>query len=138
MTLVTIRNHNLILDSKFTNSLHPKIQYELGKICPENQIKFKELYSLSKRSLAIAYVCLIFFPSTHYAFLGRWQLQVLFWLTLGGGSFWWMADIVRLPAFVKQTNYYYQQKILRELNAVNVFKTSPPLRVPTLVSARVA
>ena len=102
--MVKIRNHNIILDAEFTNKLHPKVLYELGKMCAENQNKFQELYSESKRSLSLAYICLIFFPSTHYAFLGRWQMQILFWLTLGGGLVWWIVDLFRLSTMVNQTN----------------------------------
>lgn len=136
--MVKIRNHNIILDAEFTNKLHPKVLYELGKMCAEKQQKFQELYSGRKRSVTLAYVCLLFFPGTHYAFLGRWQMQVLFWLTLGGAFVWWIVDLFRLPKLVNQTNFHYQQKVLMEVNSVNIFKAEQPLKVPSLVSAQVA
>ncbi|MFM9944793.1 MAG: TM2 domain-containing protein [Bacteroidia bacterium] len=134
--MVTIRNHNVILDAQFTSKLNSKVIYELGKMCAENQLKFKELYSEKKRSLLLAYICLVFFPSTHYAFLGRWQMQGLYWLTLGGGLVWWIVDLFRLPKLVSQTNFHFQQKILRDINSISVFKPVSPIRIPSI--ARVA
>ena len=136
--MVTIRNHNVILDAEFVNDLHPKILYELGKICPENQIRFKELYSKRKRSLGLAFICLIFFPGTHYAFLGRWQLQIMFWLTLGGAFVWWLVDLFRLPTLVKECNFYQQKKVLMEINSISIFKNAKPAQIPSMKEARVA
>ena len=136
--MVTIRNHNVILDAEFITKLHPKILYEIGKICPENQIKFQELYTKKKRSLVLAFICLIFFPGTHYAFLGRWQLQLMYWLTFGGALIWWLVDMFRLPTLVKECNYYQQKKVLMEINSINVFKNAKPIEMPSLKEAQVA
>ncbi len=133
--MVTIRSHNIILDAEFTVKLHPKTLYELGKICPENQLKFQDIYSKLNRSLFWAYVSLVFFPGTHYAFLGRWQLQFLFWLTLGGGFIWWLVDLYRLPKLVKQTNFFIEQNTLREIKSVNVFTTAKAIHITKMAAA---
>jgi hypothetical protein len=119
--LVTIRNHNVILDAKFTSQLHPKVLYELGKICPEKQLKFKSLYQSKQHNLHLAYGCLLLFPGTHYALMGKWQLQVIFWLTGGGALIWWLTDLLRLPKLVKESNVINQNKMLRETLAVSIF-----------------
>jgi len=136
--VVTIRNHNLILDNEFTRELNSKIIYELGKNCPENQLKFKELYNSRKKSLMIAFICLMFFPGTHYAFMGKWQLQLLFWITLGGGLIWWVTDIFRLSKIVKENNVEYQNQILREINSENIFSTFKPMRIHGIADMKVA
>lgn len=136
--MITIRNHNVILDGEFTHQLHPRVLYELGKRSFEDQLQFQELYESKKRSLFLAYVCLLFFPGTHYAFLGKWQLQVLFWLTLGGCLVWWVADIFRLKQLVKQNNTFSQQQILREISSTNIFISAKPLADPRLSSAKIA
>ncbi len=136
--MVTLRNHNIILDAEFIKKLHPKVIYELGKICPENQIRFQEIYSKRERSLRFAFICLFFFPGTHYAFLGRWQLQIMYWLTFGGALIWWVIDMFRLPALLKESNHYEQKKILFEINSINVFHTSQLLNKPSLNKAKVA
>ncbi|MCB9252675.1 MAG: TM2 domain-containing protein [Flavobacteriales bacterium] len=138
--MVTIRNHNLVLDGEFTHTLHPKVLYELGKISPEDQIKFQERYLKKKRSLKLAFICLLFFPCTHYGFLGKWQWQLLFWVTLGGGLVWWIVDFFRLKKLVKSQNNIFQFQILRDLHAVNVFKSfkNNPKVKPSRVSVKIA
>lgn len=126
--MVTIRNHNVVLSGDFTHKLNPKVLYELGKISVEDQLQFQNNYLGRERSLKLAYVCLLFFPTTHYAFMGKWQLQVLFWLTLGGGLIWWLADFFRLRELVRQKNQEIQKQVLRDIHAVNVFK--PVLQKP--------
>lgn len=125
----------MILDAEFTIKLHPKTLYELGKICPENQIQFQEIYLKRNKSLFLGYLCLLFLPSTHYAFMGRWQLQFLFWLTLGGALVWWMADLYRLPKLIKNVNSQIQQKVLMETKSVNVFKTAKPIHITKMAAA---
>jgi len=127
--MVNIRNHNLVLHSDFTHKLHPRVTYELGKIGVDDQMKFMNNYNLRKRSLKLAFVCLLFFPGTHYAFLGKWQLQILFWLTLGGGLVWWLVDFFRLKQIVKHSNHNIQREIVRDLHSVNIFyDIKPPER----------
>ncbi len=130
--MVKIRNHNIILDAEFTMHLHPTILYELGKSCPEKQLKFQQFYLKRKRSLKLAYVCLIFFPGTHYAFLGSWQMQILFWLTCGGGFIWWLTDMFRLPGLIKQNNFYHQKKVLMEINSTSIFQNTQIFKIPSL------
>jgi uncharacterized protein with NAD-binding domain and iron-sulfur cluster len=136
--LVTIRNHNVVLSGEFTHKLHPRVLYELGKRSFEDQLQFKELYESKKRSLFLAYVCLLCFPGTHYAFFGKWQLQVLYWLTIGGGLIWWIVDIFRLKQLVNQNNIFVQQQILRDISSTNIFKSAKPLGDPRVSSAKIA
>lgn len=123
------------MDSEFTLKLHPKTLYELGKMCPENQIQFQEVYLKRNKSLFLAYLCLFFLPSTHYAFMGRWQLQFLFWFTLGGALIWWMVDLYRLPKLINDVNAQFQQKVLMETKSVNVFKNAKPIHISKMAAA---
>lgn len=136
--MVTLRNHNLILNAGFTQCLNQRVKYELGKICPESQIKFQNLYLEKKRSETLAIICVMFFPGTHYAFLGKWQMQILFWLTLGGGFVWWIIDIIRIKKLVKNANTEIQNKILLDLKSVNVFEKPEIARKQATVSVRLA
>jgi len=119
--LVTIRNHNIVLDGEFTRHLNPKVLYQLGKISEEDQIKFQELYQKKERSLKVAFICLMFFPCTHYAFVGKWQLQILFWVTLGGGLVWWVADFFRIKQLIRHKNHSIQKQVLRDVHSINIF-----------------
>ena len=60
-------------------------------------------YLMSKmKSTGIAYLCW-FFIGVHYAYLGRWGLQILYWITAGGLGIWALVDLFHIPT--KVTNY---------------------------------
>lgn len=40
----------------------------------------------------------------HYAYLGRWVLQILFWFTLGGFLLWAFIDLFLIPSKVHKHN----------------------------------
>lgn len=40
----------------------------------------------------------------HYAYMGRWGIQIIFWITLGGMGFWWFIDLIRIPGIVRRHN----------------------------------
>ena len=68
-------------------------------------------YLLSKmKSTGTAYLCL-FFGGFHYAYLGNWGLQFLFWLTLGGFGLWWFIDLFHMPTKVNNYNMIITSKI---------------------------
>ncbi len=136
--MVKIKNHKFFLDPAFVRKLSPVIKLELGKLSQEKQLKFQEIYQGKRRCIVLAYICLLFFPGTHYAFLGNWPMQVLFWVTIGGGLIWWMFDIYRLKSLVKKANLGFQKKILLEINAVNVFHKHQPGVISSRLSIRVA
>ena len=51
----------------------------------------------------IAYIFL-FLMGAHYAYLGKWGLQILFWVTLGGLGIWLIVDLFRIPDIVRNYN----------------------------------
>ncbi|MCS6966204.1 MAG: TM2 domain-containing protein, partial [Candidatus Kapabacteria bacterium] len=69
---------------------------------PEAQEAFWDEYRRRARSVGVAYLCCC--VGFHYAYLRRWWRQWLFWFTLGGVLFWWVADFFRLPRLVEETN----------------------------------
>ena len=40
----------------------------------------------------------------HYAYLGKWGLQFLFWITLGGLGIWALIDLFLIPGKVAAYN----------------------------------
>ena len=61
-------------------------------------------YLMSKmKSSGIAYLCW-FFVGCHYAYLGRWGLQILFWITAGGLGVWYFLDLFLIPGKVNRHN----------------------------------
>lgn len=55
------------------------------------------------KEVSTAYILLILLGA-HYAYLGKWGVQILFWLTFGGLGIWWLIDLFTLRSKVKQYN----------------------------------
>lgn len=61
-------------------------------------------YLMSKmKSTGTAYLCW-FFIGCHYAYLGKWGLQILYWITIGGLGIWAFIDLFHIPTKVNNHN----------------------------------
>lgn len=62
-------------------------------------------YDLQSRikSTGMAYV-MWFFLGAHYAYLGRWGIQLLYWFTLGGIGVWAFIDLFTMSGKVNAYN----------------------------------
>lgn len=60
------------------------------------------------KSTGIAYVCW-FLLGCHYAYLGRWGMQILYWVTLGGLGIWMILDLFLIPGKVERHNWRVAQ-----------------------------
>ncbi|MBL7559844.1 TM2 domain-containing protein [Olleya sp. YSTF-M6] len=68
-------------------------------------------YLLSQmKSSGTAYLCW-FFLGCHYAYLGKWGLQFLYWFTLGGVGIWCLIDLFHIPAKVSNHNMIISSQI---------------------------
>ena len=68
-------------------------------------ITMNKHYLISQmKSTGTAYI-LWFFIGCHYAYLGKWGTQILFWITLGGLGIWALIDLFRIPSLVSNYNY---------------------------------
>ena len=68
-------------------------------------------YLMSKmKSTGTAYLCW-FFLGCHYAYLGRWGLQILYWITLGGLGIWAFIDLFVMPSKVNAHNLIISSQI---------------------------
>ena len=45
-----------------------------------------------------------FLIGAHFAYLEKWGLQILFWLTIGGLGIWWLIELVLIPGRVSSYN----------------------------------
>lgn len=52
-----------------------------------------------------------FFGGSHYAYLGNWGTQILFWITFGGIGVWALIDMFRMSSLVQKHNYPILEKI---------------------------
>lgn len=55
------------------------------------------------KSTGTAYV-FWFFLAAHFAYLGKWGLQILYWLTLGGFFIWAIIELFLIPGRVERHN----------------------------------
>lgn len=68
-------------------------------------------YLMSKmKSTGTAYLCW-FFLGCHYAYLGKWGLQILYWITLGGLGIWALIDLFLIPSKVNNHNLIIANQI---------------------------
>ena len=45
-----------------------------------------------------------FLLGAHYAYLGKWGIQILYWITLGGLGFWALIDLFLMSSKVNAHN----------------------------------
>lgn len=62
------------------------------------------------KSTGTAYLCW-FFLGCHYAYLGKWGFQILYWLTLGGLGIWAFIDLFLIPSKVNGHNFIIASQI---------------------------
>lgn len=62
------------------------------------------------KSTGTAYL-LWFFLGAHYAYLGKWGIQILYWITLGGIGIWAFIDLFTIPGKVNRRNAKLFQQI---------------------------
>jgi hypothetical protein len=56
------------------------------------------------KSAGTAYLFYFLLLGAHYAYLGRWGLQILFWVTLGGFGIWGFIDLFLMSGKVAKHN----------------------------------
>lgn len=98
------------------SSLPMAVRSSLAKTTPEAAQEFWELYARQKKDLTVAY--LLWVIGLHYAYLRKWGLLVVFWITLGGLLLWWLVDAFRLPGLVRNYNYNVALDIMAKIKAI--------------------
>lgn len=81
------------------------------------QDDFLSEFRRKRKSTGVAYL-LWFFLGWHYAYLGKWGVQLLYWITAGGFLIWALVDLFRLAGVVKNTNADIAVNTMRDLRAV--------------------
>lgn len=75
------------------------------------------------KSKGVAYL-LWFLLGAHYAYLGKWGTQILYWVTLGGLGIWAIIDLFTLGGKVETYNTKKElkqvQKDVKVAQAMNI------------------
>jgi hypothetical protein len=66
------------------------------------------------KSSGTASLLFLFLFGTHYAYLGKWGVQFLFWFTLGGFGFWTFIDLFTISGKVAR----YNAEIYRQIDQI--------------------
>ena len=94
------------------------VRHELERLDAQRQDEFLQEYRRKRKSVGAAYLLWLFL-GWHYAYLGKWGVQVLFWLTVGGVGVWWLIDLFRVPGMVADTNKDRATAVLVNLKAIS-------------------
>lgn len=100
------------------DSLPAMVRSELAKLSAEKQGEFVEEYRRKAKSMGVAYVAW-FFLGWHYAYLGKWGWQVLFWITSGGLVIWWIISLFLIPGMIHNYNKDVAVNVLRNMKAIS-------------------
>lgn len=87
------------------NDLPAVAQASFNNLTDPQRAIFADEYTRHKKDTIGAYVCW-FIIGCHYAYLGKWGVQVVFWLSwfLIIGFIWWLVDLIRIPGMIKMHN----------------------------------
>ncbi len=107
---------NLIPDS-IVKSLPAMVRNELVKLSAQKQEEFVEEFRRKSKSVGTGYL-LWFLLGCHYLYVGKWAIQIIFWLTLGGLWVWWLVDLFRVPRLVGDYNKDVSVDVLRNLKTI--------------------
>jgi TM2 domain-containing membrane protein YozV len=108
---------NLIPDS-IAKDLPAMVRSELVKLSAQKQQEFVEEYRRKAKTVGAGYL-LWFLFGCHYLYLGKWAVQIFFWITVGGLWIWWIVDLFRVPRLVRNYNMDVSVDVLRNLKALS-------------------
>jgi hypothetical protein len=95
----------------------PRIQEAYANLLLEDRLVFEHAYATQSKGLGMTYLSLL--VGSHYAYLGRWNVQFAYWCTGGGLLLWMLTDVFRLPGMVNKFNKTVA------LNALRPFERCP-------------
>lgn len=93
------------------------VEEALAKLSNTQQNAFQEEYWRRRKSENAA-ALLWLLLGWHYAYLRKWGLQILFWLTGGGLIVWWVVDLFRVRGLVRDYNRDVALDVMRNLRAL--------------------
>lgn len=107
-----VKNNKKMYYSKF-ESLPELLKEHVATMPAAAQELFMERYNSGAKSLKITYLSMV--VGVHYGYLGRWDDQLFFYLTLGGVGFWWVSDLFRIRGMVGHYNTTLARNILKDI-----------------------
>ena len=94
----------LYVEASIADKLPAMVKNELARMSSEKQHEFIEEYNRKAKSISTAFLLFFLLAGTHYAYIGKWGTQVLFWLSAGGCGIWAIIDIFRISKIIQEYN----------------------------------
>jgi hypothetical protein len=92
-------------------------QYRLQNMTPTERSMFASETAKREKTVFVGYLAWLLI-GFHYAYVGRWAAQILFWLTGGGLLVWWLVDLFRIPSIVEQHNLEVRDSVALSLTSL--------------------
>lgn len=112
-----VNEGHALIPRGLADGLPAMVRTELATLSAARQSEFLEEYNRKKKSIAVAYV-LWFVFGLYYGYLGRWGLQIAYWLTGGGLGIWALANLFFIPSLVRNYNKDVAIGVLRDLQSI--------------------
>ena len=108
----------LVIPKSVYETLPEQVNESLSELTGEQQEQFVEAFSSASKRVTTAYG-LYLLLGFHYGYLGRWKLQAIWWLTLGGLGVWALIDLFRIPKLVNAYNEELAKVVTRKIKALS-------------------
>lgn len=105
----------LYIDPSVAAILPSMLKEALANMSPSKQQHFMEEYNRKKKSVGLAYFFLLLCLGMPYGYLGKWGLQIAYWITGAGVFIWGIYLLFALPGVVKDVNRDIASQIVRDL-----------------------
>ena len=106
----------LIISPSIVKILPLMVKEALSKMPENKQMMFVEEYKRRKKSTGLAYFFTFLCLGIPYGYLGKWGLQILFWITGAGFGLWLIYLIFAIPGLVRDYNRDVSCQVLRDLS----------------------
>ncbi|KAA6432360.1 TM2 domain-containing protein [Rufibacter glacialis] len=106
------------LPLSFLQQLPYLAQVELPTLSTELQHAFFAQYMQRRKSMGFAYLLWVLF-GLHYAYVNKWAVQFVFWITGGGLGVWWIIDLFRMPGIIRRYNDAWALECLANIKMVH-------------------
>ena len=106
-------DRSLAIPASVASPLPRTVREQLAYLTPDQQRAFLWRYRAQAKSPLVALLFLLL--GWHYLYLRKRRLQVLFWLTLGGLTAWWVVDVFRIRSLVRDYNRGVAVHVMRAL-----------------------
>ena len=112
-------------EARTVASLPPSVGHVVAQMEPGAQAAFFKEYERFRKKTWLAYLLMWPLFGTHYFYLRKPLLNVLYWFTGAGAGLWGLIDIFRMRSLVREANEQSARQALQTLHTGAVFASMP-------------